>query len=85
MTGWHLLLPHKEDSESPRVNIDELHKQVALAWCEENGYTEPFRLKRDWWAFPPGAVLPVPLSDYLEEPLCDAFLALVKQIKSAHS
>lgn len=29
------------------------------AWCEENGYTEPFYQEGRWWGFPPNGVMPV--------------------------
>ncbi|NJR58431.1 MAG: hypothetical protein HC769_05945 [Cyanobacteria bacterium CRU_2_1] len=31
-------------------------------WCKENGWTEPFvRERREYWAFPPNAVMPLPI------------------------
>lgn len=30
-------------------------------WCEANGWTEPFWVEGQWWAFPPQAVMPLPL------------------------
>jgi hypothetical protein len=31
-------------------------------WCQENGWTELFMPKRDdYWAFPPNAVMPLPI------------------------
>jgi hypothetical protein len=34
-------------------------------WCVDNGYTEPFVVGCDWWAYPPNGVMPVPI-DVLE-------------------
>ena len=32
------------------------------AWCEENGWTDPFiRERKEYWAFPPNAVMPLPI------------------------
>lgn len=30
-------------------------------WCQENGWTDLFVERRHYWAFPPGAVIPVPI------------------------
>ena len=30
-------------------------------WCSENGWTDLFRERTDYWAFPPNAVMPVPI------------------------
>ncbi|PSB15079.1 hypothetical protein C7B76_14525 [filamentous cyanobacterium CCP2] len=31
-------------------------------WCEENGWSDPFlRERREYWAFPPNAVMPLPI------------------------
>lgn len=30
-------------------------------WCQENGWTDLFLERRSYWAFPPGAVMPVPV------------------------
>jgi hypothetical protein len=31
-------------------------------WCDDNGWTDLFRERRDhYWAFPPGAVMPEPI------------------------
>jgi hypothetical protein len=30
-------------------------------WCSENGWTDWFQEQRRYWAFPPHAVLPVPI------------------------
>lgn len=30
-------------------------------WCEENGWTDLFVERRDYWAFPPHAVIPMPI------------------------
>ncbi len=30
-------------------------------WCTENGWTDLFEERRNFWAFPPGAVMPEPI------------------------
>ncbi|MCS6813391.1 MAG: hypothetical protein NZ772_07445 [Cyanobacteria bacterium] len=35
--------------------------QWVEAWCCENGWTDLFIEQRHYWAFPPGAVMPVPI------------------------
>ncbi len=30
-------------------------------WCEENGWTDLFRERYIYWAFPPGGVIPEPI------------------------
>lgn len=31
-------------------------------WCQENGWTDPFiRERNEYWAFPPNAVMPLPI------------------------
>lgn len=37
------------------------HPQWITDWCEEHGWTDVFVECRQFWAFPPGAVLPQPI------------------------
>lgn len=30
-------------------------------WCDENGWTDLFLERYDYWAFPPGGVMPLPI------------------------
>lgn len=30
-------------------------------WCDENGWTDLFKERQDYWAFPPHAVMPTPI------------------------
>ncbi|MEM9907427.1 MAG: hypothetical protein AAF921_20635 [Cyanobacteria bacterium P01_D01_bin.44] len=32
---------------------------VCQAWCDQYGYSDPFCRNGEWWAFPPGGVMPV--------------------------
>jgi hypothetical protein len=37
-----------------------LHQYIQQ-WCQEHGWTDLFVEQRQFWAFPPGSVLPVPV------------------------
>ncbi|MBE9169694.1 hypothetical protein IQ238_19930 [Pleurocapsales cyanobacterium LEGE 06147] len=42
--------------------MKHFHDEWIQEWCEQNGWTEPFRERyRYYWAFPPGAVMPEPI------------------------
>lgn len=30
-------------------------------WCQDNGWTDPFQESKEYWAFPPHAVMPLPI------------------------
>ncbi|MEO1349761.1 MAG: hypothetical protein AAFW84_13315 [Cyanobacteria bacterium J06635_15] len=32
---------------------------VCQAWCDQHGYSDPFCRNGEWWAFPPGGVMPI--------------------------
>ncbi|HIK55466.1 MAG TPA: hypothetical protein IGS37_09940 [Synechococcales cyanobacterium M55_K2018_004] len=36
-------------------------KEWIQEWCQENGWTDLFRERKDYWAFPPHAVMPLPI------------------------
>lgn len=36
-------------------------QEYAKAWCQEQGWTDFFTEQYRYWAFPPGAVMPLPL------------------------
>ena len=36
-------------------------KTWVQEWCQENGWTDLFIERRDYWAFPPHGVMPVPI------------------------
>ncbi|MEM6255079.1 MAG: hypothetical protein AAF821_19355 [Cyanobacteria bacterium P01_D01_bin.156] len=40
---------------------------VCQDWCEQNGYSDPFRLNGEWWAFPPNGVMPVQIKTVISE------------------
>ncbi|WP_404784800.1 hypothetical protein [Altericista sp. CCNU0014] len=46
----------------PRV----LHQYIQQ-WCQEHGWTDLFVEQRQFWAFPPGSVLPVPVPTHALE------------------
>ncbi|MEL6354962.1 MAG: hypothetical protein AAFR58_24935 [Cyanobacteria bacterium J06627_28] len=34
-------------------------RSLCQNWCEAHGYSDPFLQDGEWWAFPPGGVMPV--------------------------
>ena len=38
MNGWQFLLENEE--KLSEINIEQLYRQIAINWCEKNGYTE---------------------------------------------
>ena len=40
---------------------------VCQAWCDQNGYTDPFCRDGIWWAFPPQGVMPVRIETVMGE------------------
>ncbi|MEM9136046.1 MAG: hypothetical protein AAGB01_01670, partial [Cyanobacteria bacterium P01_F01_bin.42] len=38
-----------------------------MQWCQENGWTDLFVERYEFWAFPPGSVLPLPLPNSVLE------------------
>ncbi|MBW4600262.1 MAG: hypothetical protein KME29_11800 [Calothrix sp. FI2-JRJ7] len=46
----------------PSVKIQHFHDEWLEDWCQENGWTDLFcERKNNYWAFPPGAVMPEPI------------------------
>ncbi len=44
------------------ININHYCDEWIQEWCEENGWTDWFRERySNYWAFPPGAVMPEPI------------------------
>lgn len=55
-----------------------MHQSILAGletWCQENGWTDLFVERYQYWAFPPGAVMPLPIpqqvmqSFQLDQPL----------------
>jgi hypothetical protein len=56
-------------------------QDVAMDWCQENGWTDFFIEQYRYWAFPPGAVMPLPLpSDALHLVHKEKILTLPERI-----
>ncbi len=54
--------------------MKHFHDEWIQEWCNENGWTEFFRERaNNYWAFPPGAVMP--------EPIPSQILRLIKSQK----
>jgi hypothetical protein len=46
----------------PSAKIQHFHEEWVSDWCQENGWTDLFmERKNNYWAFPPGAVMPEPI------------------------
>lgn len=39
---------------------------ACQAWCQTQGYSDPFRRDGEWWAFPPHGVMPVRVKTVME-------------------
>jgi len=40
-------------------NLSEAIQGTCQAWCNTQGYSDPFCKDGEWWAFPPNSVMPV--------------------------
>ncbi len=45
----------------PSLQLLKYSYRSAVAWCEEHGWTDLFIEQYQYWAFPPGGVMPLPL------------------------
>lgn len=43
------------------MRINHYCEQWIADWCETNGWTDWFQEQSSYWAFPPNAVMPVPI------------------------
>jgi len=61
MMGWLFILFDIELVKHASLwkRIENIYHEGAREWCEKNGYTDPFFQDGNWWAFPPGGVIPV--------------------------
>lgn len=41
--------------------IKHFSEEWIKEWCYENGWTDLFLNRRDYWAFPPNGVMPLPI------------------------
>jgi hypothetical protein len=60
VTHFLLILSPVLPMDSPSSLLKYSYKS-ALAWCQENGWTDLFVEQYQYWAFPPGGVMPLPL------------------------
>jgi hypothetical protein len=49
------------------IVISRVLHQYIQQWCQEHGWTDLFVEQRQFWAFPPGSVLPVPVPTHALE------------------
>ncbi|MEO0405792.1 MAG: hypothetical protein AAF289_00425 [Cyanobacteria bacterium P01_A01_bin.135] len=54
-------------SEYP--NLGAAIRGTCEAWCHVQGYSDPFCRNGEWWAFPPGGVMPVQIKTVMD-PRC---------------
>lgn len=47
------------------ATLGEAIQGVCHTWCDEHGYDDPFCRNGEWWAFPPGGVMPVPVKSVM--------------------
>ncbi|MEM9136630.1 MAG: hypothetical protein AAGB01_04695 [Cyanobacteria bacterium P01_F01_bin.42] len=52
LTGRNPAIPEYPDLGSALRGVCDI-------WCQEQGYTDPFFRNGEWWAYPPGGVMPV--------------------------
>lgn len=55
-----MVIPHYSDLRSAMYG-------VCQAWCDQYGYSDPFCRNAEWWAFPPGGVMPVQIKTIMGE------------------
>jgi len=85
MLGW-LLIEYGNlfDNVEPmkhaslRERIESIYYEGAKEWCEKNGYTDPFFQDGNWWAFPPGGVIPVSIHNSLTHFVAERIWYLTK-------
>lgn len=63
----HDYAPHPQpDPEPIDRGLPWLQETEAEEWCKENGYMDLQLIsdtpERQWWAFPPNGVMPVPIA-----------------------
>lgn len=44
-----------------RLSMNHYCEQWIADWCQTNGWTDWFRERSSYWAFPPNSVMPVPI------------------------
>lgn len=55
----------RENAAKPPMDRFPLPKE-AQAWCDANGYVEPFQNEGQWWAFEGAAVMPVRITELIK-------------------
>ncbi|MEM1253419.1 MAG: hypothetical protein AAGI69_13375 [Cyanobacteria bacterium P01_H01_bin.21] len=54
-------------AETTYADLGSAIRGVCQAWCDLNGYSDPFCRDGIWWAFPPNGVMPVRIETVMEE------------------
>lgn len=56
-----LITLKKQEFRNKARMIRHFSEDWIREWCNENGWTDLFLNRRDYWAFPPNAVMPLPI------------------------
>ncbi|MBE9064133.1 hypothetical protein [cf. Phormidesmis sp. LEGE 11477] len=40
-------------------DLGDAIRDTCQHWCDREGYSDPFCKDGEWWAFPPGGVIPI--------------------------
>lgn len=54
------------------MGMDKYSKEFVSNWCQQHGWTDLFIERYRYWAFPPGAVMPLPVPAQALQELGDA-------------
>ncbi|ESA37302.1 hypothetical protein N836_03705 [Leptolyngbya sp. Heron Island J] len=54
-------------AEAIYADLGSAIRGVCQAWCDRNGYSDPFCRDGVWWAFPPNGVMPVRIETVMGE------------------
>lgn len=41
--------------------MNKFRMEWISEWCQDNGWTDPFQERQEYWAFPPHGVMPLPI------------------------
>jgi len=62
-----------------RKDIQKVYNQSVEEWCKVNGYSDLAWVDGEWWAFPPGSVIPVPIHDLVKDCVEERIVSLVER------
>jgi len=62
-----------------RKDIQRVYDESLQEWCKANGYSDLVWVDGEWWAFPPGSVIPVPIHDLVKDYVEERIVRLVER------